>query len=318
MSYFEGSFILITGGTGSFGKAVVPYLLDQNPEKIIIYSRDELKQHDMARVYNQDCMRYLVGDVRDLDRLARAMAGVTHVIHAAAMKQVPTCEYNPIEAIKTNILGTKNVVLAAHQTYGVQAVVLLSSDKACAPLNLYGATKMVAEKLFVHGHVYSSGKYPRLSVVRYGNVVGSRGSVIPIFQKQAATGVLKVTDRRMTRFWMTLAEAVAFVLDTLRLSPGRQIWVPKLPAMRIIDLAEAIAPMAKIELIGRRPGEKLHELLVAPGESYRTAEHHDKFIILPDEPERIAHYKDVLTLREQYSSDCPYKWLTPTELRSMI
>jgi len=316
-NYLKDSVIFITGGTGSFGKAAVKMLLNLSPAKIIIYSRDELKQHDMARTFNQPCTRYMIGDVRDLGRLTRAMEGADFVIHAAAMKQVPTCEYNPIEAIRTNIEGTKNVILAARQN-AVEAAVLLSSDKACAPLNLYGATKMVAEKLFIHGHVYSSGHYPFLSVVRYGNVVGSRGSVIPIFQQQAAHGVLKVTDPNMTRFWITLEEAVTFVFLTLGMSTGREIHVPKLPAMRIIDLASAIAPDADIEIIGRRPGEKLHELLIAPGETYRTAEMEKYFIILPDDPKRIGKYQAHLTQREQYSSDDPYRWLSSEELKEMI
>jgi len=317
MAFLEGASIFITGGTGSFGKAAVEKLLNLNPAKIIIYSRDELKQHDMARVFDQPCMRYMIGDVRDLDCLTRAMEGVDFVIHAAAMKQVPICEYNPFEAIRTNIEGTKNVILAAREN-SVEAAVLLSSDKACAPLNLYGATKMVAEKLFIHGHVYSSGHYPFLSVVRYGNVVGSRGSVIPIFQKQAASGVLKVTDASMTRFWITLPEAVLFVILTLGLSTGQEIHVPKLPAMRIIDLASAIAPDADIEIIGRRPGEKLHELLVAPGETYRTIEMDKHFVILPDDPELLKKGRAHLTQRKQYGSDDPHRWLSLAELREMI
>jgi UDP-N-acetylglucosamine 4,6-dehydratase len=317
MSFLTGKAILITGGTGSFGKAAVQQILKHGPEKLIVYSRDELKQHEMRQTFNQECMRYLIGDVRDLDRLIRAMSEVNYVIHAAAMKQVPTCEYNPIEAIRTNIEGSKNVVLAAHEI-GIHAAVLLSSDKACAPLNLYGATKMVAEKLFVHGHVYSSTDFPRLCVVRYGNVIASRGSVIPIFRRQARAGLLKITDRHMTRFWMTLPQAVRFVIHALESTEGREIYVPKLPAMKITDLAEAIAPGVAQEFTGIRPGEKLHELLIAPGEAYRTIEREDSFRIYRDGDRRLISEQEYLTTREQYGSDDPYRWLSSEELREMI
>lgn len=311
----RGRVILITGGTGSFGKAAIEAIVPMGPRKVIVYSRDELKQQKMRQSgYDAPCMRYLIGDVRDRDRLSWAMRDVHIVIHAAAMKQVPACEYNPIEAIKTNILGTKNVLLSAKENV-VEVAVLLSSDKACAPLNLYGATKLVGEKLFVHGHVYVGDGATKFCVVRYGNVVGSRGSVIPLFQRQAGEGMLKITHSDMTRFWITLPQAVQFVLSAIERTNGREIFVPKLPAMKIVDLAKAIAPDVPISFTGIRPGEKLHELLIAPGDVRKTVEEEDRFVIFPDESDRGIPN---LTKRMQYCSQNPDHWLSPEELRSMI
>jgi len=274
--------ILITGGTGSFGRKFVKIMLeDYQPAKLIVFSRDELKQHEM-RVAGLDHsnLRYFIGDVRDLMRLRRAMQGVDIVVHAAALKQVPACEYNPIEAIMTNIIGGRNVVEAALDT-SVEKVMALSTDKAVNPINLYGATKLAAEKLFVQSNAYAGGTGTRFSCVRYGNVVGSRGSVIPMFLEQRSTGRITITDERMTRFWLSLEEGVRFTIRCIEQMEGGEVFVPKIPSMRVVDLAKAIAPDAEIEVIGIRPGEKLHEVLVSEDEARHTLELDDMYIVEP-------------------------------------
>jgi len=274
--------VLVTGGTGSFGKKFIRVMLDEyHPAKLIIFSRDELKQHEM-RVggYDHPSLRYFIGDVRDVDRLRRAMHGVDIVIHAAALKQVPACEYNPMEAIKTNILGSSNVVEAALDM-GVQKVMALSTDKAVNPVNLYGTTKLAAEKLFVQSNAYAAGTSTRFSCVRYGNVVGSRGSVVPIFLQQRRNGKLTITDDRMTRFWLTLEQGVRFVIRCTEQMLGGEVFVPKIPSMKIIDLAHALAPGAEVEIIGIRPGEKLHEVLIHEDEARSAVELEDMFVVQP-------------------------------------
>lgn len=278
----NGKNILITGGTGSFGKRCVDILIDRcRPSKLIVFSRDELKQHEMKTGgYDHPSLRYFIGDVRDKDRLKRAMAGVDIVIHAAALKQVPVCEYNPFEAVKTNILGAQNIIDTAIDC-GVNQVIALSTDKAVNPVNLYGATKLCAEKIFIQGNVYSKKQSARFSCVRYGNVIGSRGSVIPLFLKQRTTGKITVTDPRMTRFWITLDEAVELVLKGLRHMQGGEIFVPKIPSMKITDLAKAVAPDCEVEFIGIRPGEKLHEVLTTEEEGRSTLDYEGMFVITP-------------------------------------
>lgn len=277
--------LLITGGTGSFGKHLVKYLLENTQiERIVVFSRDELKQFDMANLPwvqpHINRLRFFIGDVRDYDRLKLAMRGVDVVIHAAALKQVPAAEYNPFEAIKTNVLGGQNVIDAAHEN-GVARVVALSTDKAAAPINLYGATKLCSDKLFVAANNYTNANQTRLCVVRYGNVMGSRGSVIPFFKARAAAGVLPITDERMTRFSITLHEGVKFVLDCLERMWGGELFVPKIPSYRIVDVAAAIAPDARLEVVGIRPGEKLHEEMITSTDSLSTVEFDDYYVILP-------------------------------------
>ena len=274
--------VLVTGGTGSFGKKFIKIMLDEyHPAKLIVYSRDELKQHEMRiSGFNDPSLRYFIGDVRDLPRLKRAMNGVDIVVHAAALKQVPACEYNPMEAVKTNILGSSNVIDAALDT-GVEKVLALSTDKAVNPVNLYGATKLAAEKLFIQSNAYAAGSATRFSCVRYGNVVGSRGSVVPIFIKQRQSGKLTITDDRMTRFWLTLEQGVRFVIRCIEQMQGGEVFVPKLPSTKIIDLAKTIAPDAEIEIIGIRPGEKLHEVLINKDEARSTVELEDMFVVQP-------------------------------------
>lgn len=280
---FNDKSILITGGTGSFGKQYVKTILEQyQPKKLIIYSRDELKQFEMAQQYNQDCMRYFIGDVRDQSRLTMAMNGVDYVIHAAALKQVPAAEYNPMECIKTNIYGAENVIHAALAN-NVKKVIALSTDKAANPINLYGATKLASDKLFVAANNMVGDKKTRFSVVRYGNVVGSRGSVVPFFDKLIKGGCesLPITDPRMTRFWITLQQGVDFVLKGFERMHGGEIFVPKIPSVRITDLAEAMAPNMKQEIIGIRPGEKLHETMCPSDDSHLTLKFHDHYVIRP-------------------------------------
>ncbi|MBI2093457.1 MAG: UDP-N-acetylglucosamine 4,6-dehydratase (inverting) [Candidatus Omnitrophica bacterium] len=280
----DGATILLTGGTGSFGQEFVQRLLKaHNPHVVRIYSRDELKQHEMQSRFQDKRLRFLIGDVRDKERLARAMRGVDIVLHAAALKQVPACEYNPFEAVKTNILGAANIIDAAIDC-GVKQVLAISTDKAVNPINLYGATKLCAEKLFVQGNAYAGSSGTRFSCARYGNVVASRGSVIPILLKQRSEGTVTITDRRMTRFWITLEQGVDFVLRCLELMHGGEIFVPKIPSMSIMDLVEAIAPECRVAFTGIRPGEKLHELLVAADEARHTLEFEDMFVIEPTHP----------------------------------
>jgi UDP-N-acetylglucosamine 4,6-dehydratase len=280
---FKDKSILITGGTGSFGKAFVKELIDRHsPQRIIVYSRDELKQFEMQQVFNQKCMRYFIGDVRDLSRLATAMSDVDYVVHAAALKQVPAAEYNPMECIKTNVLGAQNVIEAALAN-DVSRVVALSTDKAANPVNLYGATKLCSDKLFVAANNMAGKKNVIFSVVRYGNVIGSRGSVIPFFKKLAdeRAKALPITDERMTRFWITLSQGVAFVMRAFSRMKGGEIFVPKIPSARITDIASAVAPGVPFEIIGIRPGEKLHEVMCPSDDSHLTLEFDDHFVIEP-------------------------------------
>ncbi len=276
--------VLVTGGTGSFGKKFIRIMLDEyQPKKIIVFSRDELKQHEMRVAgYNDPRLRYFIGDIRDRDRLLRAMHGVDIVVHAAALKQVPACEYNPMEAIKTNIMGTSNVIEAALDS-GVEKVLALSTDKAVNPVNLYGATKLAAEKLVVQSNAYAGGRATRYACVRYGNVVGSRGSVVPLFIRQRERGKLTLTDDRMTRFWLSLEQGVHFVISCIEQMEGGEVFVPKIPSTKVIDLAKAIAPEAEIELIGIRPGEKLHEVLISEDEARATVELETMFVVQPAE-----------------------------------
>lgn len=280
---FNDASVMITGGTGSFGKEYVKTLLARyKPRKIIIFSRDELKQYEMEQDYHQACMRYFIGDVRDRDRLIQAMNGVDYVIHAAALKQVPAAEYNPMECIKTNIHGAENVIHAALAN-NVKKVIALSTDKAANPINLYGATKLASDKLFVAANNIAGGHITRFSVVRYGNVVGSRGSVVPFFKKRIAEGCdrLPITDVRMSRFWITLQQGVDFVLKNFERMQGGEIFVPKIPSVNVVDLARAIAPQLPHEIIGIRPGEKLHETMCPADDSHLTLEFADHFVITP-------------------------------------
>lgn len=284
---FNKKTILVTGGTGSFGKKFIKHILNEyDPKKVIIFSRDELKQYEMAssEEFKDNRLRFFLGDVRDENRMRRAMEQVQIVIHAAALKQVPACEYNPIEAVLTNVMGARNIIEAALDSE-VERVLALSTDKAANPVNLYGATKLVAEKLFVQSNAYS-GKYKKtkFSCVRYGNVVGSRGSVIPFFLKQKETGTLPVTDPRMTRFWITLDQGVRFVDQCVNIMNGGEVFIPKIPTMNIMDLASAIAPECKINEVGIRPGEKLHEILVSEDEARSTIEKDNMYIIQPSHP----------------------------------
>ncbi|WNO61802.1 UDP-N-acetylglucosamine 4,6-dehydratase (inverting) [Rheinheimera sp. MMS21-TC3] len=280
---FNGKSILITGGTGSFGHKYTATLLARyKPKKIIIFSRDELKQYEMQQQFNQSCMRYFIGDVRDEQRLIRAMHGVDYVIHAAALKQVPAAEYNPMECIKTNINGAEHVINAAIEN-NVEKVIALSTDKAANPVNLYGATKLASDKLFVAANNMAGSRSTRFSVVRYGNVVGSRGSVVPYFQQLKAKGSdhIPITHVEMTRFWISLQQGVDFVLKNFERMLGGEIFVPKIPSMRVVDLAKAIAPQIPIKVVGIRPGEKLHEMMCPGDMSYHTFEFADHYVIAP-------------------------------------
>ncbi len=280
---FDGQTILITGGTGSFGKQYTETLLNRyKPKKIIIFSRDELKQYEMQQVYNDPCMRYFIGDVRDKERMVQASKGVDYIIHAAAMKQVPAAEYNPLECIKTNINGAENVIHAAIEN-GIKKVIALSTDKAANPVNLYGATKLCSDKLFVAANNIVGGETPRFAVVRYGNVVGSRGSVVPFFRKLITEGAdsLPITDNRMTRFWITLQQGVDFVIKNFSRMKGGEIFVPKIPSVTMLDLAKAVSPGINTHEIGIRPGEKLHEKMCPKDDSYRTLEFEDHYVISP-------------------------------------
>ncbi len=281
---WKNQVVLVTGGTGSFGKKFTKILLEEHqPKKVIIFSRDELKQHEMqVGGFTDSRLRYFIGDVRDRERLVRAMHGVDIVVHAAALKQVPACEYNPMEAIKTNIMGTANVVEAALDA-DVKKVLTVSTDKAVSPANLYGATKLAAEKLTIQSNAYAGGSATRFSCVRYGNVVGSRGSVVPLFLKQRASGQITITDDRMTRFWLSLDQGVRFVIHCIEQMEGGEVFVPKIPSTKVVDLARAIAPDAEIKVIGIRPGEKLHEALISEDEARNTIELKDMFVVQPAE-----------------------------------
>jgi len=316
--------MLVTGGTGSFGKHFTKTMLEKyHPKAIRIYSRDELKQHEMRQRFSDASdspMRYFIGDIRDPDRLKRAMEGVDIVIHAAALKQVPSCEYNPLEAVKTNIHGAQNVIDAAIDT-GVEKVVALSSDKAVNPVNLYGATKLCADKIFVNGNSYSGPRGTRFSCVRYGNVIGSRGSVIPLFKEQRKTGKMTITDNRMTRFWITLDQAVELVISALGHMKGGEIFVPKIPSMKIVDLAKAVAPECEIEVIGIRPGEKLHEVLITEEDGRNTIAYNGMYVIMPNYSWwQRKNYGTGQRLPEGfvYASNTNDQWLTVEDLKKII
>jgi UDP-N-acetylglucosamine 4,6-dehydratase len=314
--------VLITGGTGSFGKKLVEILLrEYHPKRLVVFSRDELKQHDMRNSgLDHPSLRYFIGDVRDSARLERALGGITIVVHAAALKQVPACEYNPFEAIQTNIIGGRNVIDAAIDQ-GVRRILALSTDKAVNPVNLYGATKLCAEKMFVQANSYAGAQDSRFSCARYGNVVGSRGSVIPVFLEQRRRGRITLTDPRMTRFWLTLEQGVRFVLSCVEQMHGGEIFVPKIPSMRLIDLAETIAPGCEIEIIGIRPGEKIHEVLVSEDEARNTLDVEDRYVIQPAHSWWSRdHWVQGRPLPEgfRYSSDGNDRWLSGRDLQELI
>jgi len=313
--------VLITGGTGSFGKKFVEIMLrEYNPKRIVIFSRDELKQHEMRiSGFDHPDLRYFIGDVRDSGRLCRAMNGIDIVVHAAALKQVPACEYNPIEAIMTNIIGARNVIDAALDT-GVKKVMAISTDKAVNPINLYGATKLCAEKLFIQSNSYSGAYGTKFSCARYGNVVGSRGSVIPLFLEQRRTGRVTVTDPRMTRFWLTLEQGVRFVIRCVEQMYGGEVFVPKIPSMNIIDLVQAIAPDCKVDYIGIRPGEKLHEVLLSEDESRHALDIGDMYVIQPIYnwwQEEKRYNGEPLPEGFRYASNTNSQWLSIDELREL-
>jgi UDP-N-acetylglucosamine 4,6-dehydratase len=315
--------VLVTGGTGSFGKKFIKILLEEKqPKKVIVFSRDELKQHEMqVGGYNDPRLRYFIGDIRDRERLVRAMHGVDIVVHAAALKQVPACEYNPMEAIKTNIMGTANVVEAALDA-GVKKVLMVSTDKAVSPANLYGATKLAGEKLTIQSNAYAGGSATRFSCVRYGNVVGSRGSIVPLFLNQRAGGRITVTDDRMTRFWLSLEQGVRFVITCIEQMEGGEVFVPKIPSTKVIDLAQAIAPNAQINIIGIRPGEKLHEVLISEDEARHTIEVDNMFVVQPAEATWFGYswQNKGKPLNEGfvYSSDNNSEWLDVEGIKKYI
>ena len=322
MSLLRNSSILVTGGTGSFGKAFVRYVLaNHEPEKVAVLSRDELKQFEMRGDLGDDRrLRWFLGDVRDRERLDRALVGVDYVVHAAALKQVDTAEYNPFEFVKTNVLGSQNVIDACIDA-GVRKVVALSTDKASSPINLYGATKLTADKLFVAANNYAHDHATQLAVVRYGNVMGSRGSVVPFFQAKIQSGEdLPITDIRMTRFWITLDQAVKFVVDSFDQMSGGELYVPRIPSMKIIDLVEALAPGHPTVEIGIRPGEKLHEEMVSSDDSYRTVKLDDRYVVMPT----IAEWGftpvvgDPVPPGFSYRSDTNDLWLSASELRNIL
>ena len=325
----DGNSILVTGGTGSFGKKFIKTVLDTHPEitRIVIYSRDEFKQFNMQNMpefkAHKDKLRFFIGDVRDKERLYRALTGIDFVVHAAALKQVPACEYNPFEAVKTNIMGAANVIDACIDK-GVKKVVALSTDKACAPVNLYGATKLCSDKLFIQGNAYSGPNGTKFSVVRYGNVAGSRGSVIPFFQDLVASGAqeLPITDMKMTRFWLKLEQAVEMVLEALESMHGGELFVKKIPSMKITDLAKAVAPKLKTVEVGIRPGEKIHECMITKEDSRNTVEKEGYYIILPDiERKDIRkYYTDAKKVAEdfEYTSGNNNWWLTVEEMKQLI
>ena len=317
---WSGSCVMVTGGTGSFGNKFVEIMLQKyQPKRLVIFSRDELKQSEMmARFGHDDKLRFFLGDVRDRDRLERAMHGVDVVFHAAALKQIPFCEYNPFEAIQTNVMGTKNVIDAAIDQ-GVKRVMAISTDKAVNPINLYGATKLCAEKLAVQGNVYGHPRGTIFGVVRYGNVIGSRGSVIPLFQTQRATGTVTVTHPGMTRFWIRLEEGVEFAIRCAAAMRGGEIFVPKIPSMKIMDLVETMAPGCRVEEIGIRPGEKLHEILISEDESRQTVELDDMFVVSPVAPSWTIERWEGKSLRPEfrYSSDRNTAWLSGEQMLEM-
>lgn len=312
--------VLVTGGTGSFGKKFIKKALEQDVKKVIVFSRDELKQFEMAQEYTDPRIRFFIGDVRDKDRLYRAFDGVDIVIHAAALKHVGACEYNPFEAVKTNINGAQNIIEAAIDR-GVEKVIALSTDKACSPVNLYGATKLASDKLFVAGNSYVGEKKTRFSVVRYGNVVGSRGSVVPFFKKVKETGTLPITDERMTRFWITLDQGVQFVIDNLERMHGGEIFIPKIPSMKVTDLAKAIAPECETKIVGIRAGEKLHEAMITKDDARHTVEFNEYFVIQPEFPWwSKENTKGGKPLPEgfKYVSNINNDWLSIEQLKELV
>ncbi len=322
----DNKSILVTGGTGSFGKKFIKGVFERyRPREVIVYSRDELKQFEMRELFSTDRfpIKYFIGDVRDRERLYRVAHDVDFIVHAAAMKQVPTAEFNPFETVKTNIHGAQNVIEAALEN-NVKKVVALSTDKACNPINLYGATKLASDKMFAAANHWQGSHHTSFSVVRYGNVVGSRGSVIPFFLKKKEEGVLPITDERMTRFWITLEQAVQFVFNSFKRMKGGELFVPKIPSMKIMDLAKAVAPDAKIDVIGIRPGEKIHELMISSDDAINTLEYGAYFVIQPAHPwwDNLEYLKinggkqvdDGFT----YSSGNNTQWLTIDALREMI
>jgi len=322
VSQLDGASILITGGTGSLGKSLINYLLTQTKvRRIAIFSRDELKQHDLRiELKNDSRLRWFLGDIRDLDRLKRAFHGVDFVIHAAALKQVDTGEYNPMEFIKTNVLGSQNVIDASIDA-GVKRVVALSTDKASSPINLYGATKLTADKLFVAANNYSYTYGTTFSVVRYGNVMGSRGSVVPFFKDLADQGKpLPITDLRMTRFWISIEDAVKFVIDSLEMMSGGELYVPRIPSMKIVDLAHAVSPNSKLEEIGMRPGEKLHEEMISADDSRRTVVLKNRFIVTPVVAEwgYNTPVGDFMPEGLAYRSDTNDMWISTSDIKNFI
>jgi UDP-N-acetylglucosamine 4,6-dehydratase len=326
MVNFNESSILITGGTGSFGQKFVKLLLTKyNPKRVVVYSRDELKQYEMAQEINAPNLRYFIGDVRDNNRLHRALNGIDIVIHAAALKQVPAAEYNPMECIKTNVIGAENIINASIDS-GVKKVIALSTDKAVNPMNLYGATKLCSDKLFIAANNLSGSNGPIFSIVRYGNVVGSRGSVIPFFKQIRETGKLPITDPRMTRFWLTLEEGAQFVEKCLPLMRGGEVFIPKIPSMKITDLATAIAPECEQENIGIRPGEKLHEIMVPSDEARNTREYSSFYIIQPahhnwNEEDANKYGGEVGSPVAEdfaYTSNTNTEWFSADQLREVI
>lgn len=318
---FDGKTILITGGTGSFGQHFVKVALAHyRPHAIRVFSRDELKQHEMRETLQDERLRFFIGDIRDKERLSRALRGAHIVVHAAALKQIPACEYNPFEAVQTNILGAQNLINAAIDA-GVERVLALSTDKAVNPVNLYGATKLCADKLFVQGNSYTGTGPTKFACVRYGNVLGSRGSVIPLFRKQRKSGIVTVTDRRMTRFWVTLDQAVEFVTRCVERMQGGEIFIPKLPSMTLLDLIQAVAPDCRIHEIGVRPGEKLHEILLTEDDARHTLEFADYFLIEPEFPwwggiQRMGGKP--LAEGFSYRSDNNTQWLTIEALKKLV
>ncbi|MDR2153052.1 MAG: UDP-N-acetylglucosamine 4,6-dehydratase (inverting) [Helicobacteraceae bacterium] len=326
---FNDKSVLITGGTGSFGRAFVKKILDRYaPKRLIVYSRDEQKHYEMSRVFDAKAMRYFVGDVRDRDRLCRAMEGVDYCVHAAAMKHVPIAEYNPMECVKTNINGAQNVIDAALLT-GVKRIIALSTDKAAVPINLYGATKLVSDKLFIGANNIKGARDCGFSAVRYGNVFGSKGSVAPLFKRLIANGAasLPITDERMTRFWITLDQGAEFVIKSFERMRGGEIFVPKIPSMKIVDLARAFAPNAKLDIVGVRPGEKLHETMISSDDSRNVYEFDDFFTIAPAiDFSKKADFSIAINGEKgkrvvegfEYASDKNDRWLTSEELLALI
>jgi UDP-N-acetylglucosamine 4,6-dehydratase len=293
MSFLKGKSVLITGGTGSFGKAFVTRVLeDDEVTKLVVFTRDELKQFEMAETINSPKLRYFLGDVRDYQRLLRATDGIDVIVHAAAMKQIPACEYNPMEAIKTNIIGAENIVNASIEN-GIQRVVALSTDKAANPANLYGATKLCSDKLMIAGNVLAGARQTRFSAVRYGNVLGSRGSVIPFFLDKAKTGSIPITDERMTRFWLTIQEGVQFVLDSFERMYGGEIFVPKIPSFKVTDVARVVCPGIPTHVVGIRPGEKLHEVMITEDDAHSTYEFEKYFAIISPALKLLGDYEKI-------------------------